>query len=150
MDFRLDIPPDRKVISGGHRWTRVAIYPYPEARPWGQVSGPPIADSRHRKGNGGSFYQYCRQTGTWPKSVSGWDPHTQADKFVPFMPVRNVTDEYPPTLLIHGTADTDVPYEQSVMMTRELKKHEVPHRLVTIQNGEHGLASGSGTGSPRP
>ena len=109
---------------------------------WQQVNGPVVADSRQRKGNGGSFYQFCRQTGTWPESVSGWDPHAEAEKYFPYMPVRNVTSDYPPTLLIHGSADTDVPHEQSVMMTREFKKHGVTHRLLTIQNGEHGLAGG--------
>src|SRR5262249_3562988 len=34
---------------------------------FGQVSGPPISDSRDRKGDGGAFYEYCRQTGSWPK-----------------------------------------------------------------------------------
>ena len=58
-----------------------------------QVSGPPISDSRERKGNGGAFYQFCRQQGLWPKAVSGWDPHTEAEKFAPFMPVKNVTPD---------------------------------------------------------
>jgi acetyl esterase/lipase len=107
-----------------------------------QVSGPPISDARDRKGDGGAFYLYCRQTGEWPKAVSGWDPKTQADKFAPFMPVKNVTKDYPPTLLIHGDADTDVPYEQSVMMEKELKRHGVRHRLITIEKGEHGLGGG--------
>ena len=109
---------------------------------WKQVSGPPISDSRNRKGNGGGFYQYCRRHGTWPRAVSGWDPHKEAKKFVPFMPVRNVTKTYPPTLLIHGTKDTDVPYQQSVMMAKEFKKHSVEHRLISIKNGEHGLGGG--------
>ncbi len=58
------------------------------------------------------------------------------------MPVRNVSGDYPPTLMIHGTHDTDVPHEQSVMMARELKKHEVKHQLISIENGEHGLGGG--------
>jgi acetyl esterase/lipase len=107
-----------------------------------QVSGPPISDARDRKGDGGAFYQYCRQQGLWPKAVSGWDPHTQAEKFYPFMPVRNVTPEYPPTLLIHGTSDTDVPYEQSVLMAEQFRKHGVEHELISIPNGEHGLEGG--------
>lgn len=107
-----------------------------------QVSGPPISDSRDRKGNGGAFYQYCRQQGSWPKAVSGWDPHTEAKKFYPFMPVKNVTKDYPPTLMIHGTVDTDVPYEQSVMMAKEFKQHGVEHQLISIKNGEHGLGGG--------
>lgn len=109
---------------------------------WEQVSGPPISDSRDRKGNGGLFYVYCRQTGLWPKNVSDWDPRTQADRFFPFMPVKNVTVDWPPTLMIHGTTDTDVPHEQSVMMAREFQKHKVRHKLISIENGEHGLAGG--------
>ncbi len=107
-----------------------------------QVSGPPIADSRDREGNGGAFYQFCRQRGEWPKAVSGWDPDQEREKFFPFMPVRNVTAQYPPTLLIHGTEDTDVPYEQSVMMVEQFKKNGVEHELISIPGGEHGLGGG--------
>ena len=107
-----------------------------------QVSGPPISDSSRRKGNGGAFYQYCRQNGLWPKAVSGWDPRTEAKKYDPFMPVKNVTSDYPPTLLIHGNEDTDVPYEQSVLMAEQFEKHGVPHELITIDKGEHGFGGG--------
>lgn len=105
-----------------------------------QVAGPPIADPRDRKGDGGAFYQFCRQQGLWPKAVSGWDPHTEADKFVPYMPVRNVDPDFPPTLLIHGEADTDVPCVQSEMMAAALRKNKVEHRLITVPKAEHGLA----------
>jgi len=107
-----------------------------------QVSGPPVSDSRERQGNGGAFYQYCRQHGIWPQEVCGWDPRLEAEKFVPYMPVRNVTADYPPTLLIHGTNDTDVPYEQSVLMAEQFKQHGVEHHLITIPNAEHGLVGG--------
>lgn len=113
-----------------------------KAEAFKQVSGPPISDSRDRKGNGGMFYVYCRQHGIWPKEVSGWSPHTEAEKYVPYMPVRNVTKSFPPTMLIHGTNDTDVPYQQSLMMAKEFKKHGVKHELVSIPNGEHGLGGG--------
>ena len=107
-----------------------------------QVSGPPISDSRERQGNGGAFYQHCRQHGSWPKAVSGWDPHAEPEKFYPFMPVKHVDGNYPPTVLVHGTTDTDVPYEQSVMMQQEFEKHNIRHELLSIPNGEHGLAGG--------
>ena len=107
-----------------------------------QVSGDPVADSRDRKGDGGAFYQFCRQTGAWPKAVSGWDPHQEPEKFAPYEPLRNVTKDYPPTFLIHGETDTDVPYEQSVLMAAELKRHGVEHRLVSLSNAEHGLEGG--------
>ncbi len=110
---------------------------------YAQVDGPPISDARERDGDGGAFYQYCRQQGDWPLAVSGWDPHTQADEFVPYMPVRNVTADYPATFLVHGTADTDVPYEQSVMMAEQLSEHGVDFELITIEGGEHGLDGGN-------
>ena len=107
-----------------------------------QVNGPPISDSRDRQGDGGAFYQHCRQHGIWPKAVSGWDPHIEADKFFSFMPVKNVTSTYPPTLMIHGTEDTDVPYEQSVMMAEQFESKGVEHQLISIEGGEHGLGGG--------
>ena len=113
-----------------------------EQEAWDQVSGHQISDSRDRKGDGGAFYMYCRKHGLWPEAVSGWDPFTEAEKFFPYMPVKNVTGDYPPTMLIHGTNDTDVPYEQSVMMAEEFKKHNVEYELVTIPGAEHGLRDG--------
>jgi acetyl esterase/lipase len=107
-----------------------------------QVSGPPISDARDRKGDGGAFYQYCRQTGTWPLAVSGWDPHNEPERFYPYMPVKNVTADYPPTALIHGTNDTDVPYEQSTMMVEQFQQHGVPQKEMSVLGGEHGLGGG--------
>jgi len=46
-------------------------------------------------------------------------------------------------LMIHGAKDTDVPHEQSLVMAREFKKHGVPHRLISVQGGEHGLGGGT-------
>src|SRR4029078_3244200 len=46
------------------------------------------------------------------------------------------------TLLIHGDKDTDVPYEQSQLMTAELKKNGVEHQFITVAGAEHGLAGG--------
>jgi dipeptidyl aminopeptidase/acylaminoacyl peptidase len=107
-----------------------------------QVSGPPIADARERNGDGNAFYQHCRQHGLWPQAVTGWDPEAEAERFFPHMPVKNVTPDYPPTMLIHGTADTDVPYEQSMLMAEQFEQHGVPYELVTIERGEHGLYGG--------
>src|SRR5262245_49308391 len=78
-----------------------------------------------------------------PKAVSGWDPHAEAKKFEPFMPVKNVTAAYPPTVLIHGTADTDVPFEQSQLMAKEFQKHGVAFQFHEIAGAEHGLAGGN-------
>ena len=85
------------------------------------------------------FYLYCRQQGLWPKEVAGLDPDKEPTAFDPFCPLRNVTKAYPPTLLVHGTRDTDVPYEQSKLMADALARQGVAHELVTIPGGSHGL-----------
>jgi dipeptidyl aminopeptidase/acylaminoacyl peptidase len=53
-----------------------------------------------------------------------------------------VTPAYPPTLLIHGTVDTDVPYDLSAAMAKEFERHKVPHELVTVPGAGHGLSGG--------
>jgi len=85
------------------------------------------------------FYLYCRQQGLWPREVAGFDPHTQPRAFDPYCPERNVTRDYPPTLLLHGDHDTDVPYKLSVQMADALKKQGVEHKLITVKNGGHGF-----------
>jgi alpha-L-fucosidase 2 len=54
-------------------------------------------------------------------------------------PIQHVRAGLPPFLLIHGTADTLVPYEQSVRMLERLKAAGVPAELVTVERGGHGL-----------
>jgi tetratricopeptide (TPR) repeat protein len=44
--------------------------------------------------------------------------------------------------LIHGTADTDVPFEESVTMARELARHGVAHELILLPESGHGLGGG--------
>lgn len=54
-----------------------------------------------------------------------------------YEPRRNVTADYPPTLLLHGERDTDVPFEQSVLMARTLADHHVAHALVSNPSWGH-------------
>lgn len=100
---------------------------------------PPVANSSDRQGDGGAYYSKCRQLGIWPSKVSNFDPIKNPEKFYPYMAAKNVDENYPPTLMIHGTVDTDVPHEQSEIMAAEFKKHGVPHQLISVKNGEHGL-----------
>jgi acetyl esterase/lipase len=97
------------------------------------LTEPPRGHQRYR------FYLYCRQNGLWPKAVTGHDPEREPKAFDAFCPIRHVTPKYPPTLLIHGTNDTDVPHEQSVLMHRELSRHRVPHEFISVKAGTHGL-----------
>ncbi len=82
------------------------------------------------------FYLYCRQQGIWPEEISGHHP-SERDWFSPFEPLRNVSATYPPTLLLHGEADTDVPFEQSVLMAEQLASQGVEHEFVSEPEWEH-------------
>ena len=43
-----------------------------------------------------------------------------------------MTVKYPPTFLIHGTKDTDVPYAESKNMAAALAKSNVTHEFITV------------------
>jgi dipeptidyl aminopeptidase/acylaminoacyl peptidase len=101
------------------------------------VGNTPISEASEERRF--KFYLFCRQQGLWPKEVGGWDIETDPHAFDPYSPIRNVTRDYPPTLLLHGDSDTDVPFEQSEMMARELGRHHVQHRLIRIRGGAHGF-----------
>ena len=101
-------------------------------------SGPPVTRPDERPG-GGNFYLYCRQHGIWPNEVGGRDPKVDPAFFAPYSPQENVTESYPPTLLLHGTNDTDVPYDLSVQMANALSEGDIESRLITIEGGGHGF-----------
>ena len=112
----------------------------PKEEAYQAVGGPVIAgtpfegalfEARYR------FYLYCRQQGRWPIEVCGHDPATEPAWFDPFCPLRNVTESYPPALLIHGDQDTDVPFQQSVLMSQELERRGVEHEFIRVRNRGH-------------
>ena len=78
------------------------------------------------------FYVYTRQTGRWIQEI-----HHNDGSLASLSPIHQIDHQYPPTLLLHGTNDTDVPYEQSVYMRAALLKKGISAKLITIPNGDH-------------
>jgi acetyl esterase/lipase len=103
------------------------------------LCGWPPDDGRgpEDRGERSLFYLYCRQQGVWANEVAGHDPVRERDALLPYCPRWQVKVNFPPTLLLHGDADDDVPYEQSVLMAGALAEAGVPHRLLTIPHGPH-------------
>jgi len=54
-------------------------------------------------------------------------------------PVVYVSKDMPPFLLMHGSNDEDVPYEQSVEMCNAMKNAGAQCDLITIQGAPHGM-----------
>jgi acetyl esterase/lipase len=104
------------------------------------VTGSTAATSKGR----GDIYMYTRQTGKWPLMVGGRDPQKDEQWFYKYCPLKNVRATYPPTLLLHGDKDTDVPFEQSVQMDRELTAKKIPHKFIRMKNSEHGFDHANG------
>jgi acetyl esterase/lipase len=100
----------------------------------GCVSTPGAEDERRAK-----FYFYCRQNGIWPEEVAGHNPDVEPRWFDPYCPVRNVSADYPPTVLIHGTADTDVPFDESVNIEEQLSHFKTKHDFLPVPDGSHCL-----------
>jgi acetyl esterase/lipase len=100
------------------------------------IGSKPISE---RDNSHNQLYFYCRQKGTWPQEVAGHDPDREAAWFKPYCPVQNVTANYPPTILIHGTADTDVPWSESDAMDKALTRAHVRHEFLSVPGAGHVL-----------
>jgi dipeptidyl aminopeptidase/acylaminoacyl peptidase len=101
-----------------------------------QSVGAPVV-SEDAAGAREPFYLYTRQQGLWPREVVGHDPDREPKLFDPLCPVQNVTKAYPPTLLLHGDKDTDVPFEQSVLMDNALQGQGVQHEFIAMPGKGH-------------
>ena len=76
---------------------------------------------------------------SWPYTVQwlGNQPN-RAEVAKAVSPLTYVRAGMPPTISIHGDADTLVPYQHSVRLQEALQKAGIPHELVTIPGGGHG------------
>ncbi len=55
-------------------------------------------------------------------------------------PINFVHSGLPPFLLVHGTGDPSVPYDQSTRMQAKLREAGVAVELISIDGGSHGMA----------
>ncbi len=105
------------------------------------VTGQVLTDTLPPRSHG-QVYLYLRQQGLWPKEVTGFDPVTEKEKLDPYCPVRNITAKYPPIVMLHGTADTDVPCQKSRDMADQLKQNGVYYEMHELPGVGHGFGGG--------
>ncbi len=99
------------------------------------VGGPILSESTPDRRS--TFYVYCRQTGLWPLEVTSIDPHLKPHDFAPYNPEGLVTAKYPPTFLLHGDRDTEVPFLMSQRMADSLKRQGVETHFYRMKGFNH-------------
>lgn len=96
-----------------------------------EISGAPLSDARNK------LYLYYRQRGLLPEALVGADPSVSPEAFEPWRIDRRADEGFPPTMLVHGDADTDVPHAQSLAMAARLAGAGAICRLATIPGAPH-------------
>jgi acetyl esterase/lipase len=105
------------------------------------ASGPVRTSNEGIEAERRKYVRHCREAGTWAALVTGLDPEKQQSAYQAFCPLQNLSVSFPPTLLLHGGIDDNVPYQQSVMVAVELDRLGVGNTLITIPAGVHGFDS---------
>jgi acetyl esterase/lipase len=83
------------------------------------------------------LYIYLRQTGRWPEFVFGKGGIQDGVK--KYSPILSLPKEFPPTVLIHGDNDNDVPISASREMASALASKGIPYQLITPRGFDHDL-----------
>ncbi|WLV24988.1 alpha/beta hydrolase [Aciduricibacillus chroicocephali] len=99
------------------------------------IGNQPISEAPIEKRYG--IYLFCRQQGKWLDYVTGMSPILEMNRLKQYCPIDLADTSYPPTLLLHGDADDDVPYSESVNMNEKLQELGVDSSLITIPDGAH-------------
>ncbi|MCP3918658.1 MAG: alpha/beta hydrolase [bacterium] len=147
--FRLDERPQAIVSVSGYGafgpWAidpgRLELPPVTPQQAFACVGRVPVSNGADRPCHARDFYIFGRQQGMgfWPRSVTGWDPITNPAAYVWYSPELNVTNQFPPTLLVHGDLDLDVPHTSSVQMAAQLAQHGVDHVLDIVPGAGHNI-----------
>ena len=134
--------------SGGHLTLLLGLLPAPgrpsDADPVERESAnlqaivpwaPPTDLVRH---NG--TYGYGTLASLFGMRLMARDPETSAQHraYSDASPIRHVSSDDPPTLLIHGDADAVVPLWHSEDLARKLRERAVEAEVLTVPGGGHG------------
>lgn len=116
--------------SGGGSSTLNLLFQYPEIYKTG-VSIAPVANQLTYD----NIYQE-RYMGT---------PFPSADAYITGSPVTHAKNLKGNLLLVHGTGDDNVHYQNAEMLINELVKHKKTFQLMSYPNRSHSINEGEGT-----
>lgn len=84
------------------------------------------------------FYIFLRQRGLWKDVVFGDQLENESD----FDITSKISSSYPPTFLVHGTDDNDVPYDEFKKLDNLFRSLKVDHyQSESVKGGNHFLST---------
>lgn len=92
-----------------------------------------MGNSTQNLHDGGPPKSFVRGFGLDSRAVEPWLPIGTA-----MSPLRQLGEALPPTLLVHGTADTLVPFDQSTRFRAEAERRGLPVELIAREGKGHG------------
>jgi len=81
------------------------------------------------------------EDGPIPRFIGGM-PETHPEQYDSVSPFNHVDDKTAPTLMLHGTADTTVPIDQSETFLKRLEEVGVWGELAAYAGAKHGFFNG--------
>jgi acetyl esterase/lipase len=85
------------------------------------------------------FYLYCRQQGIWGREIVGKDIDDFELLVRLYCPIHTISSDYPPTLLLHGDQDTDVPVSESLSLAEKFSGAATKYELIILPGYGHGF-----------
>ncbi len=79
------------------------------------------------------------------KALLGAEPRAEELELMSI--ARQVTEQTPPTLLVHTQADASVPVENSILFYQALTRAKVPAEMYLFEHGAHGMGMRDGLGT---
>lgn len=108
-------------------------------KPGEPVTGFPLTDWSVPRMN---LYRYLIHTGKYWQVATGLGSTDVDDIPVNkrhLFPCLNITSKFPPTFVLHGTADVTVPFCESEAVARALQSATVEHTYISVPDKGHGL-----------
>jgi len=90
-----------------------------------------------------TFYVYCRQHGLWLQEVTGHSLPDGKEFLYQYCPLRHIDEAFPPTVLVHGLNDSDVPSSESDCLAVALRDKRVQHEYHSLPGVGHGFSGAS-------
>ena len=141
---RFDIDPERLGVTGGSAGGHLSLMLGLASDPGDPAAEEPVLRQSNRVHAVVAYFPPVDLRGiAGPNErfpALDFDPELAAD----ISPIRFVSEDDPPVLLIHGDADELVPLSNSERMHEALTAAEVTNEMVVIQGAGHGFRGADG------